>query len=565
MLFNRDWRFEASNNGLNWDIIHEHKKDETSIADQVVCYKVEKRCRQYYMHFRILLTGVNTNGDHCLSINAFELYGTLNAIPMEPVQSQNTHRFAIVELKRISNAVTNAVLGMTGMTVTAPEYESNKYFLQLEKKASLDGNENDDSSSSEIAFDLFADSLSDFDSDTESDYSDDEKDNQSEKEVEKIDNKISSEDADVIAAVLSAKVEIQAVTTEVNEEVAETQPPVAELKDDTTSVQASEQKNSEENVVQIDENVVETSATTVINDAVSAANNDGGNVEQANNSSNVENIAVEPDPENKTDSTGDENVAENVIEVAPVVDVNEVIDSKQDSSIADDTNVNDNVIAGNESNKPENEEIPLVSEKEPDSAETVVVSKEEKVDENVTTVVDEKDTAIADTVEPVEEEEEKDTLLLELISIPNVLCSDNNTQKESKPSIEVDSKEAADLLIKKAVLLHENIQKKQQFKQKLFENMSSAEVDLQASYEKVRQFQIQQLYQMEKAHEQLQSASLKEMMEERTAMIEMLTNVEDDHNSMLQSIRADSNLFNNSIKLSDIPSFISISFTFLAN
>ena len=69
--FMRNWNFEGSNNGDNWDIIMEHNHDQT-LQDEipVFTWKVEK-CHDFYRYFRIKQGQCNEQ----ISAGLLEIYG----------------------------------------------------------------------------------------------------------------------------------------------------------------------------------------------------------------------------------------------------------------------------------------------------------------------------------------------------------------------------------------------------------------------------------------------------------------------------------------------------------
>eukprot|EP01083_Nonionella_stella_P174299 603837_1 len=74
----RNWNFEGSNDGSNWSIIKQHKKDTTFTELKQSHTWIWSDCNTYYRHFRIKMTGKNAFGDWIIAYAALEIYGYLN-------------------------------------------------------------------------------------------------------------------------------------------------------------------------------------------------------------------------------------------------------------------------------------------------------------------------------------------------------------------------------------------------------------------------------------------------------------------------------------------------------
>eukprot|EP01124_Arcella_intermedia_P001915 TRINITY_DN11062_c0_g1_i4.p1 TRINITY_DN11062_c0_g1~~TRINITY_DN11062_c0_g1_i4.p1 ORF type:complete len:370 (+),score=103.93 TRINITY_DN11062_c0_g1_i4:3-1112(+) len=79
----RNWNFEGSNDGNNWEILRSHTNDTSlqKVAHCVGSWPLQNISKSY-QHFRINLTGPNAfnSSDYHLMIQGFEIYGTLQNI-----------------------------------------------------------------------------------------------------------------------------------------------------------------------------------------------------------------------------------------------------------------------------------------------------------------------------------------------------------------------------------------------------------------------------------------------------------------------------------------------------
>merc|ERR1712130_353572 len=185
----RNWRFEGSNDGQKWTVIMEHKNDDKLKGrGQIATWTISPpNNKHFYSKFRIYMTGTNSNGQHYLALSGFEVYGTLDALPTKPPSPQQTHKYAIIELSNSSNDAINAMLGMTGMSVEAPEYCLEEY---LYKAPPTNTNEADQESSVE-APNIFK---TEHDEEDESNTSDEENSSQWETECDDDDDQDHDED-----------------------------------------------------------------------------------------------------------------------------------------------------------------------------------------------------------------------------------------------------------------------------------------------------------------------------------------------------------------------------------
>jgi hypothetical protein len=73
----RNWKFQASNDGVQWFTLREHVDDESlNESGQTMTWNVNQTFGgQAFRHFRVLATGLNASGDRALAISGIELYG----------------------------------------------------------------------------------------------------------------------------------------------------------------------------------------------------------------------------------------------------------------------------------------------------------------------------------------------------------------------------------------------------------------------------------------------------------------------------------------------------------
>jgi hypothetical protein len=72
----RSWRLEASHDGTNWATLKDHKNDRRlpNMGFGVADWPIEG-VAEAYRHFRVLVTGPNSDGTHALACAGIELYG----------------------------------------------------------------------------------------------------------------------------------------------------------------------------------------------------------------------------------------------------------------------------------------------------------------------------------------------------------------------------------------------------------------------------------------------------------------------------------------------------------
>lgn len=73
----RHWRLEGSLNGSRWTTLREHV-DDTSLNFKGATASWNLQCSTPYHMFRILQTGLNSNGHQFLSLSGFEIYGKVS-------------------------------------------------------------------------------------------------------------------------------------------------------------------------------------------------------------------------------------------------------------------------------------------------------------------------------------------------------------------------------------------------------------------------------------------------------------------------------------------------------
>jgi len=76
----RNWNFEGSNNGKDWELIRQHK-DDYSLKTKGQCYTWNVGAPNFYSIFRIIQTGLNSNQHKYLALGGFEIYGEMMLPP----------------------------------------------------------------------------------------------------------------------------------------------------------------------------------------------------------------------------------------------------------------------------------------------------------------------------------------------------------------------------------------------------------------------------------------------------------------------------------------------------
>ena len=75
----RGWRFEGSNDGTTWKLLKAHANDHTFDGLTMTAYFAVPATKdnEAYSHFRVVLTGTDSDGSYYLVISCIELYGEL--------------------------------------------------------------------------------------------------------------------------------------------------------------------------------------------------------------------------------------------------------------------------------------------------------------------------------------------------------------------------------------------------------------------------------------------------------------------------------------------------------
>jgi hypothetical protein len=82
----RSWKFEASNDGINWTCLREHINDAVLDKKGATHTWELPKSTVFYSQFRIFMTNVNSNDHWYLALSGFEVYGILDL----QVESSNT-------------------------------------------------------------------------------------------------------------------------------------------------------------------------------------------------------------------------------------------------------------------------------------------------------------------------------------------------------------------------------------------------------------------------------------------------------------------------------------------
>ena len=72
-----NWNFLGSLDGISWEIIKKHENHKSPFTEprQSITFTISG-CNQYYQHFKIQMTGKNSNGyGWSICVNGFEVYG----------------------------------------------------------------------------------------------------------------------------------------------------------------------------------------------------------------------------------------------------------------------------------------------------------------------------------------------------------------------------------------------------------------------------------------------------------------------------------------------------------
>jgi len=70
----RNWNFEASLDGDSWDVLKEHKNDQTIQGSGNYMFEVID-CNCGYRYFRLRVTGPDSSATTYLGLSGFELFG----------------------------------------------------------------------------------------------------------------------------------------------------------------------------------------------------------------------------------------------------------------------------------------------------------------------------------------------------------------------------------------------------------------------------------------------------------------------------------------------------------
>jgi len=76
----RNWNFEGSNNGKDWELI-KHHRDDDSLKTKGQCHTWLVGTPNFYSMFRIIQTGFNSNNHKYLALGGFEIYGWMMLPP----------------------------------------------------------------------------------------------------------------------------------------------------------------------------------------------------------------------------------------------------------------------------------------------------------------------------------------------------------------------------------------------------------------------------------------------------------------------------------------------------
>ena len=90
------WKLEVSNDAEQWTMIDAKDTEELKSWGAAMTYQCGHANDQYYQYVRLVQTGPNADGSHCLVIGQFEIFGTLktidkSAICLNPVCSYAFH------------------------------------------------------------------------------------------------------------------------------------------------------------------------------------------------------------------------------------------------------------------------------------------------------------------------------------------------------------------------------------------------------------------------------------------------------------------------------------------
>eukprot|EP01006_Ploeotia_vitrea_P052211 TRINITY_DN67660_c9_g12_i2.p1 TRINITY_DN67660_c9_g12~~TRINITY_DN67660_c9_g12_i2.p1 ORF type:complete len:1039 (+),score=601.97 TRINITY_DN67660_c9_g12_i2:75-3191(+) len=72
----RNWDFQGSNDGYNWETLRKHQNDE-SLQQKGQAFIWPLNVESFYRMFRVLQWGPNSNQHNYLALSGFEIYGTL--------------------------------------------------------------------------------------------------------------------------------------------------------------------------------------------------------------------------------------------------------------------------------------------------------------------------------------------------------------------------------------------------------------------------------------------------------------------------------------------------------
>lgn len=80
----RNWEFQGSNDGKNWDVIDSRVNDQSMSDTELLntaSYDITlKKNSSFYSHFRVKLTELNSSGCCYLMMGGCEIYGYLREL-----------------------------------------------------------------------------------------------------------------------------------------------------------------------------------------------------------------------------------------------------------------------------------------------------------------------------------------------------------------------------------------------------------------------------------------------------------------------------------------------------
>jgi hypothetical protein len=108
--FIRNWRFEASLDGVKWITLKEYKEDAT-LSSSHTYHGFPVKSDKFYSHFRLYLTGASHMGEADFDFTEFEFYGLCYATDPDYIAQEKAHKKKLARGTEPANNGTNFIPG----------------------------------------------------------------------------------------------------------------------------------------------------------------------------------------------------------------------------------------------------------------------------------------------------------------------------------------------------------------------------------------------------------------------------------------------------------------------